>query len=326
LSKKTQDKTTFRRCQIVLRAANGESGTVVAAALACHRSTVSRTVKAFHEQGEASLIRRKPPGRPPKVTAEQAQALDELIAQEPREMGKNLSNWTSKALGEHLGLDVHSTTIQRHLRRLGWRWRRPRHRIASPDPRYTPKKRYLRRLEGRARRGEIRLYYADEVDIDLLPTLGGRWMRVAQQHQVNTPGTNQKHYGFGAVDVVTGFLAWLTWPNKNNVGFRHLLQLVLSHHALDDIQIVIVVDNYGIHKARAVRQMLAGLKGRLRLYFLPTYSPHLNPIERLWRFFRDRVTSNYYFKTMSRLLTAVEALFSGLIDSPEMVLCVIGVA
>ena len=326
LSKKTQDKTTFRRCQIVLKAANGESRTATADALDCHRSTVSRTVKAFQEQGEASLKRKRSPGRPPKVTPEQTRALDELIGQEPREMGKNLSNWTSKALGEHLGLDVHPTTIQRHLRRLGWRWRRPRHRIASPDPRYRPKKRYLRRLEGRARRGEIRLYYADEVDIDLLPTLGGRWMRLGQQHRVDTPGQNEKHYGFGAVNVVTGFLAWLPWPNKNNVGFRHLLQLVLNHHAHHDIKIVVVVDNYGIHKAKAVKQMLAGLKGRLRLYFLPTYSPHLNPIERLWRFFRDRVTSNYYFKTMSRLLKAVEAFFAGLTDTPEMVLRVIGVA
>jgi transposase len=326
MSKKTRDKTTFRRCQVVLRAANGESGAAIATALACHPSIVSRMAKAFREQGEASLNGKKSPGRPRKVTPEQAQALNDLVAQEPRELGKNLSNWTSKTLGEHLGLNVHPTTVQRHLRRMGWRWRRPRHRIASPDPRYMPKKRYLRRLEGKARRGEIHLYYADEVDIDLLPTLSGRWMRVGQQHQVDTPGQNEKHYGFGAVNAVTGFLAWLTWPNKNNVGFRHLLRLVLDHHALDTLKIVIVVDNYRIHKANAVKQMLAALKGRLRLYFLPTYSPHLNPLERLWRFFRDRVTSNYYFKTMSRLLKAAEAFFAELVDTPEVVLSVIAVA
>ncbi len=326
MSKKTQDKTTFRRCQIVLRADKGESRMATAAALACHASTVSRTVKAFHEQGEAALVRKKSPGRPPKMTPEQAQALAELIRQEPRELGKNLSNWTSKALGQHLGLDIHATTVQRHLRRLGWRWRRARHRIASPDPRYQPKKRYLRRLEGQARRGEIHLYYADEVDIDLLPTLSGRWMRVGQQHQVDTPGQNEKHYGFGAVHATTGFLAWLTWPNKNNVGFRHLLHLVLGQHVHDDIKIVVVVDNYGIHKAKPVKHMLAGLKGRLRLYFLPTYSPHLNPIERLWRFFRDRVTNNYYFKTMSRLLNAVDAFFAELTDTPQVVLSAIAIA
>jgi len=316
----------FQRCQIVLRAAKGERRKDIAAALACNPSTVWRTVKAFIEEGEASLRRKKSPGRPRKVTEEQAEALDSLVAQEPREMGKNLSNWTSQALGEHLGLDVHSTTIQRHLHRLGWRWRRPGHRIASPDRRYKPKKRYLRRLERRAERGELHLYYADEVDIALLPTLSGRWMRMGQQHKVNTPGQNDKQYGFGAVNVVTGHLAWLIWPNKNNVGFRHLLRLILDHHLHDDTRIVVVVDNYCIHFAKPVKAMLAALKGHLRLYFLPTYSPHLNPIERLWRFFRKRVTSNYYFKTMSRLLQAADAFFAELLETPQVLLNVIGVA
>jgi transposase len=198
--------------------------------------------------------------------------------------------------------------------------------VASPDPRYTPKRRYLRKLERRARRGEIWLYYADEVDIDLLPTLSGRWMRVGQQHAVDTPGKNQKTYGFGAVNFVTGRLAWLMWPNKNNLGFRHLLRQVLSLHPADTLKIVVVVDNYRIHKTKAVNHLLAHLKGRLRTYFLPTYSPTLNPIERLWRHFREQVTSNYFFKTMSCLQVAVEDFFTDLVASPEVVLNLIGVA
>jgi hypothetical protein len=56
--------------------------------------------------------------------------------------------------------------------------------------------------------------------VALLPTISGRWMRQGQQTQVNTPGQNAKQYVFGAVNYVTGALIWLTWPNKNNVGFN----------------------------------------------------------------------------------------------------------
>jgi len=326
LGRKTQDKTTFRRCQIVLRVANGERQQDIAAALSCHVSTVSRTVASFREQGERALKRRASSGRPRKLTAGQMKQLDETIAQEPREMGKNQSNWSSQALVKHLELPVHPTTVQRYLKRLGWHWGRPRHRIASPDPRYVPKRRYLRKLERRAQEGAIRLYYADEVDIDLLPTLSGRWMRVAQQHAVNTPGKNVKSYGFGAVNVISGYLAWLIWPSKNNLGFRHLLRQVLAHHAGDPVKIVLVVDNYRIHKTQAVNQLLAATRRHLRLYFLPTYSPTLNPIERLWRYFREQVTSNYFFKTMPRLLTAVEAFFQELATAPDIVLSLVNVA
>lgn len=326
LSQKTQDKVTFRRCQMVLRAANGESRGQIAAALSCDGSTVSRTLSAFRQHGESALVRKVSPGRPRQLTVEQMKQLVETMEQEPRELGKNHSNWSSQTLRLHLNLPVHATTIQRYLRRLGWRWRRPRHRIASPDPRYEPKKRYLRTLERRALRGEIRLYYADEVDIALLPTLRGRWMRVGQQHLVDTPGQNEKVYGFGAVNIATGFLTWLTWPNKNNVGFRHLLQQILDHHADDPAKIVVVVDNYRIHKAKPVLQMLASVKNRLRLYFLPTYAPELNPIEHLWRYFREQVTSNYFFKTLSRLHTAAQCFFADLAVSPERVLSLVNVA
>ncbi len=58
------------------------------------------------------------------------------------------------------------------------------------------------------------------MDVALLPTISGRWMRRGQQTQVFTPGQNAKQYVFGAVNYVTGALVWLTWLNKNNVGFR----------------------------------------------------------------------------------------------------------
>jgi transposase len=325
-SRKTQDKTTFRRCQIVLKRARGGGRKQIASEQSCDVATVSRRLAAFGEQGESGLIRKVSPGRPRKLRDEQMKRLDEMVGQEPREMGKSHSNWSSKTLTKQQGLSVHPVTVQRALKRLGWGWRRPRHRIASPDPRYTPKRRYLRKLERRARRGEIWLYYADEVDIDLLPSLWGRWMRIGHQHAVDTPGKNQKTYGFGAVNVVTGSLAWLLWPHKTNLGFRHLLRQVLSLHPADALKIVVVVDNYRIHKTKAVGQLISSLKGRLRLYFLPTYSPTLNPIERLWRYFREQVTSNYFFKTMARLLVAVDAFFTDLVATPDLVLSLVGVA
>ena len=164
--------------------------------------------------------------------------------------------------------------------------------MASPDPRYAPKSRYLRRLQRAARRGQIRLYYEDEMDVALLPTLSGRWMRVGHQTKVNTPGVNAKQYVVGATNAVTGDLFWVLWERKNNVGFRELLKVLLDFHANDPVKIVLVLDNFRIHKAKAVQAMLAKFRQFIRLYFLPTYSPQLNPIERVWRHFRRNVTDH----------------------------------
>jgi hypothetical protein len=44
------------------------------------------------------------------------------------------------------------------------------------------------------------------------------------------------------------------------------------------------------------------------------------PVERVWRYFRRSVTDNDFFKTMSRLLKAVEAFLAELATQPVIVL------
>jgi putative transposase len=56
---------------------------------------------------------------------------------------------------------------------------------------------------------------------------------------------------------------------------------------------------------------------------LPTYSPRLNPIERVWRHFRRNVTDNFYFGTLARLMTAVKAFLADLASSPTAILSII---
>jgi transposase len=319
LSRQTKHAGVLRRCQILLKLDRGQSAAHVAGALGCHRSTVYRTVWAFEADGEGGLEPKRSPGRPPKLKARDRQALERAVAKDPRQVGQNFSNWSAGKLARYVGLAVNATTILRQLWRLGWSWRRPVRRVASPDPRYGPKKRYVRRLRQAARRGEIHLYYADEMDVALLPTISGCWMRRGQQRQVDTPGQNQAQYVFGAVNAVTGALRWVVWQRKNNVGFRELLKAVLAAHAADPTRIVIVLDNYRIHKAKAVLALLRKVKTHLRLYFLPTYSPQLNPIERLWRHCRRGVTDNTFFRSMHRLLNAVQACLTELAGSPQTV-------
>lgn len=323
LARRTHNKIVFRRCQIILHLTQHAPPKQIARALGCDVSTVYRTHQAFLRDGIAALVPKKSPGRPRKLTPQQVQRLEETVTREPRALGKNFSNWTAHKLCLHLHVAVHAVTLLRYLWRLQWRWLRPVPRIASPDPRYAAKARYLRRLRRQARSGHLHLYYADEMDIALLPTISGRWMRRGQQTQVFTPGQNAKQYVFGAVNFITGLLIWLTWSNKNNVGFRHLLNEIVTWHNQDDHPIVVVVDNFRIHQAKAVKAWLQQHRSEIRLYFLPTYAPRLNPIERVWRHVRRNVTDNYFFRTMNRLMAALAAFLYEMAESPSVILQII---
>jgi putative transposase len=87
------------------------------------------------------------------------------------------------------------------------------------------------------------------------------------QVEVMTPGTNDKHYLAGALEPATGTVHHCVGPRKTNGLFRDLLQtLEAAYPAAHYQRIYVVVDNYKIHKAKAVQAWLAKHL-RIRLLF-----------------------------------------------------------
>jgi transposase len=69
-------------------------------------------------------------------------------------------------------------------------------------------------------------------------------------------------------------------------------------------RVVLVIDNAPWHRGAAVAKALAD-HPHLELYRLPSYSPKLNPIERLWKVLRRRATHNRLFETLAELKASV---------------------
>lgn len=63
------------------------------------------------------------------------------------------------------------------------------------------------------------------------------------------------------------------------------------------------------HHARALRPWLYKHRDVLRLDFLPSYSPALNPVERVWKLTRRLCTHNVYFQALQELVAVVQLQF-----------------
>lgn len=55
---------------------------------------------------------------------------------------------------------------------------------------------------------------------------------------------------------------------------------------------------------------------RIRLHFLPPYSPNLNPIERLWKWMKERVIYNTYYQEFEDFKSAIFGFFAMLARLP----------
>jgi len=296
-------------CHILLLCAAGRTPTTIAAVLFCSRSSVYRTVHAYqtgklsweHDAQGRLLL----PVRTTVLLPTLRRSLVALLKTPPRAYGWCRTRWSCATLALTLeakrGLKVSAETMRRWLHEAGWVWKRAKLVAKDDDPHRVERLARIRFIYEQLRLWEA-IVFADELDIQLLPKIGAAWMPKGTQVEVMTPGTNEKHYLAGALELASGTLHHCLGPRKTNALFRELLQgLDDAYPATYYKRVHVVVDNYKIHKAKAVGQWLA-THPRFELLFLPTYCPRANPIERAFGDVHDLCTRNH---TRKRLLDLV---------------------
>jgi transposase len=114
---------------------------------------------------------------------------------------------------------------------------------------------------------------------------------------------------FGAVNIRRGRLLSQFENKFNAMTFQSFLEKLLKHGARNR-RMVIILDNARYHHATLLKPFLQKYRKRLRLQFLPPYSPELNPIERVWKLTRRFCTHNEYFPNLTALQGAVSERLS----------------
>jgi len=72
------------------------------------------------------------------------------------------------------------------------------------------------------------------MDLALLPTISRCWCRLGQERKVETPGRNEKRYGAGAANWMTGELVCAISDHKENTLFRDVPNQLLERHPVVD--------------------------------------------------------------------------------------------
>ena len=57
--------------------------------------------------------------------------------------------------------------------------------------------------------------------------------------------------------------------------------------------VILIVDGHSIHKTKIVKDYVNELAGKLKIYYLPPYSPQLNPDEQVWAHVKREVAKKF---------------------------------
>lgn len=278
-----QEALRHRAVQAVLR---GEKQTAVAKTFGLSRAAVAKWVSLYRRNGEKALNGAKR-GRKKQTRLEPwqaAQTVKTITDHCPDQVKLPWVLWTRDAVAqlikERYGISISRWTAGRYLKHWGFTPQKPAKRALEQNPeavqRWLVSEYPAIHLAAKAENAEI--HWGDEMGLRSDHQSGRTWGIKGKTPVVTTTG---QRFSCNMISTITnrGKLRFMIYPNRfsADVFITFLRRLVgsVGH------KIYLIVDNHSVHRSKKVRKWLEKHNEKLEIFYLPSYSPELNPDEYL---------------------------------------------
>lgn len=156
---------------------------------------------------------------------------------------------------------------------------------------------------------DIVVYAMDEAGIKREATVTACWCPRGKTSVVLSPATHEKVSLVGAVRLDTGELIGQEVERFDRFAMIDFIKAIEDREKEHDKPIYVILDNARPHRAKDVQTYIDTNSSRIKLLFLPPYSPDLNPSENIWRQLRKERTHNMLFRNLSILQDTIRGFF-----------------
>ena len=148
------------------------------------------------------------------------------------------------------------------------------------------------------------ILFEDECKIRDYQAITATWFLKGQQRIVKTYG---HHIGVGIFGVIDYFTGDIIYSETETLDAQSFLEfLTKMANAYPGKKIKMILDNGRIHYARLLKEFKEKNKCNLEFIFLPPYSPNLNRIEGLWKWLKETVIYNAFYKTRKEISNVIK--------------------
>lgn len=277
-----------RRKQAVALFRKGMTRTEIAPFVGAHRNTVGQWIRRW-QQGGAAALKPSQPGRPVgsgrRLSAEQEKAIRRCITDRcPDQLKLPFALWTRDAVRQlvrqDLGIELPIRTVGWYLKRWGFTPQKPVRRAyerSEPAVRRWLDEDYPA-IQRKARQERAEIHWGDETGLRSDDVNGRGYAPKGRTPVRRVKGTPEKT---NMISTVTnqGKVRFMFYRERLNakVLIRFLRRLLRSA----DRKVFLILDNLRVHHARLVKAWVCEHADQIELYYLPSYSPDLNPDEYL---------------------------------------------
>jgi transposase len=300
-----------RRVQVIRLRKAGLSYELIAQQTGLSRTGVLN-ICARHEAGGSAALRDRIGGRPlgdgRLLSAEQEAQVRRLIADRtPDQLKMPYALWTRTAVAQlieqRFGIVLAVRTMGLYLKRWGFTPQKPLKKAYEQSP--AAVKRWLEQdfpaIAARAKAEGAEIHWGDESGLRSDDVRGRSY---APKGQTPVVRINHKRHGLSVISTVTnkGQMRWKIFAGALNADI--LLDFMRRLIKGQPRKLFLILDNLRVHHAKPVKAWLAEHKDAIEVFYLPSYSPELNPDEMAHADLKQAVTKRAPARTKLQLVKA----------------------
>lgn len=292
--KTIRDKKLADRIKAVLMVYFGFTFSQISQALLLDEVTIRRYVEKFKEKGVMGLLEYRYTGGRSQLNTVQQNELKSYLKINTQTRAKDVVEYVLKTYG----IKYSTIGITKLLHGLGFTYKKPK--VIPGKANLDKQKEFLNKYEEIKShlKNNDQVYFLDSTHPQHNTTPSYGWILKGKINDkfIKTNTGRERLNLNGALNLKNHSALVIEEKTIDSKATIKLFKRLIKEHPKG--KIYLILDNASHHHSKAVTIWLKKHR-RLKTVFLPAYSPNLNLIERLWRFFHQKVTNNHYFETFA---------------------------
>lgn len=282
----------------------------VKSALLLDDETLRSYVSRYQENGIDGLVTTNYTGRESRMSELQQNTVQE-------ELDTNIHLTTQSVIDfveAKFNLRYSPSGMRDMLHRLGYTYKKPKLVPGNPD--VDAQEEFIKYYEDfmLSKPADAEVLFMDAVHPEHNTMAAYGWIKRGEKRELKTNSGRQRLNLHGVINAETHDVTVIESETVDKDSTIQLLEIIEQKYFMASM-VYIILDNAKYHYSKDVRAFLEGKK--IKLVFLPTYSPNLNLIERLWKFFKKKVLYNQYHEDVKAFRKACIKFFSNIDQHSE---------
>jgi len=273
---------------------------MIAQALRIHETSILRHIKDYNESEKLTI---ESGGSSSKLSAEQTEQLIAYLTEHTYHHQKDIIAYIKVTWS----VEYTVAGINKWLHQNGFSYKKPKGLPYKADTEKQAE--FIQAYEQLKEKiaADESIYFIDAVHPTQATKMTSGWIRTGTDKPIKTTGSRTRVNIVGAIQL--GRLAEAVTSQYDTVNAVSMMDFLesLRWQSANTGTIHLILDGAGYHKAQTLKDRAQELD--IKLYYLPPYSPNLNPIERLWKVMNEKVRNNHCFHSAKEFRQKINDFF-----------------